>query len=270
MQRKYLLRKDPEDSRDYLFSEFLAGQKAQVLRDTDLSPKFPAIWDQLNLGACQSFAYLSVAYYLYFIRHGCFPAFGDPSFLFEYWNVRDADGTTDQDAGGTLLGSCKAGAKWGIAPATDWPYDISKLVSKPPQAAYDDAAQAGIKDATYHRVQSIDEVRQALSMGLPVYIGIKVYENFEAEKVMQSGIIPMPAGNILGGHALVIVGHHDNDEPSCKAAQFVEHVLIKRSAGNVKIRNSWGTGIGLQGTGYFRADFEVLEKLLMDMWVIVR
>ena len=80
----------------------------------------------------------------------------------------------------------------------------------------------------------------------------------------------MPTGQVLGGHALVIVGHHDNDEPRCKALSFLLSVFIKRSAGDVKIRNSWGTGIGRDGSGYFQCSYEVLERLLMDMWTIIR
>lgn len=56
----------------------------------------------------------------------------------------------------------------------------------------------------------------------------------------------------------------------CKAKDFMEHITIKKSKGHVKIRNSWGTGIGLGGSGYFQASYEVLEQLLMDTWVIVQ
>ena len=87
---------------------------------------------------------------------------------------------------------------------------------------------------------------------------------------MKTGIIPAPEGGGIGGHAMVIDSDKDNDEPRCKALSFVTSVLIKRSAGNFEIRNSWGTGIGLNVTGYFQCSYEVLEKLLMDMWVIIK
>jgi hypothetical protein len=89
-----------------------------------------------------------------------------------------------------------------------------------------------------------------------------LYENFELEETMKTGIIPVPKGGEIGGK--------DNDEPRCKALNFVTSVLIKHSAGNFEIRNSWGPGIGLNGTGYFQCSYEVLEKLLMDMWVIIK
>ena len=87
---------------------------------------------------------------------------------------------------------------------------------------------------------------------------------------MKTGIIPAPKGGEIGGHAMVIDGGKDNDEPRCKTLSFVTSVLIKHSTGNFEIRNSWGTGIGLNGTGYFQCSYEVLEKLLMDMWVIIK
>ena len=87
---------------------------------------------------------------------------------------------------------------------------------------------------------------------------------------MKTGIIPVPKGGEIGGHAMVIDSGKDNEEPRCKALSFVTSMLIKHSAGNFEIRNSWGTGIGLQGYGIFPMSYKVLEKLLMDMWVIIK
>jgi len=87
---------------------------------------------------------------------------------------------------------------------------------------------------------------------------------------MKTGIIPVPKGGEIGGHAMVIDGGMDNDEPQCKSLSFVTSVLIKHSAGNFEIQNSWGIGIGLQESGYFQGSYEVFEKLLMDMWVIIK
>ena len=257
---KYLLQKDPEDKRDYRFS---ALSPLPVLHDTDYSPKFPAVWDQGQLGSCQSHAVDAIDAY---IKGYSFI----PSHLFEYFNVRALEGTINEDAGGNLRDTCAALAANGVCDAEIWPYDIAKFAVKPPQDAYDNANKDNDKIYSYYRVTTIDQIRQALSAGHTPLIGIKVYENFEDQKTLDTGIIPEPRGALAGGHALVIVGHHDNQEPTCKAKSFIEHVFVKRSAGKVKIRNSWGTGIGVNGTGYFEASYEVLEKLLMDMWVIIQ
>lgn len=257
---KYLLQPDAPDVRDYRFSSLAP---AAVLHDTDYTERFPGIWDQGQLGSCQSHAINAIDAY---IKGYAFT----PSHLFEYYNVRALEGTVDQDAGGNLRDTCAALAANGVCDDAIWPYAVENFSEKPPQSAYDNANLDNDKIYTYYRVSGIDQIRQALSAGHTPLIGIKVYENFEQESTLQTGIIPKPAGSLLGGHALVIVGHHDDPSTGCKAKDFVDHVIIKKSKGHVKIRNSWGTGIGLDGSGYFQADYEVLEKLLMDTWVIVQ
>lgn len=259
MKYQYLLNKDSKDPRDFQFSALAA---VPLLHDTDYADKFPPIWDQGALGSCQSHAIDAIDAY---IKGYSFT----PSHLFEYYNVRVLENTVGQDAGGNLRDTCTALAANGVCDAAVWPYDIAKFADKPPQEAYDSANKDNDKIYTYYRVQSIDQIRQALSAGHTPLIGIRIYENFEMQSTLQTGVIPAPRGALLGGHALVIVGHHDAPSTTCKALDFLSHVFIRRSTGHVKIRNSWGTGIGLNGTGYFQCDYEVLERLLMDMWVIV-
>lgn len=260
MQHKYLLRPDAPDTRDYLFS---ALAPAPVLHDTDYTTKFPPIWDQGQLGSCQSHAIDAIDAY---IKGYAFT----PSHLFEYYNVRALMNTVSEDSGGDLRTTCQALANNGVCDAAVWPYNISRFADKPPQVAYDNANMDNDKIYTYYRVSGIDQIRQALSAGHTPLIGIRVYENLEAQDTLQTGLIPAPGGALLGGHALVIVGHHDEPSTGCKAKDFVDHVFIKKSKGHAKIRNSWGTGIGLDGSGYFLATYEVLDKLLMDTWVIVQ
>lgn len=259
MPHKYTLKKDPEDARDFTFSSLAP---VSILHDTDYTAKFPPIWDQGQLGSCQSHAIDAIDVY---IKGYAFT----PSHLFEYYNVRVIEGTVNQDAGGNLRDTCAALAKNGVCDSALWPYDISKFSVKPPLAAYDNANLDNDKIYTYYRVSGIDQIRQALSTGHTPLIGIRIYENFESQTTLQSGIIPAPGGALLVGHALVIVGHHDEPVSGCKAKEFIQHIFFKKSAGNVKIRNSWGTGIGLGGSGYFQASYEVLDQLLMDTWVIV-
>ncbi len=267
MRHKYLLRQDQPDARDYLFS---ALSPVPLLHDTDYTAQFPPMWDQGQLGSCQSHAIDAIDAY---IKKYAFT----PSHLYEYYNTRavmaaayNDQSILAQDSGGDLRSTCQALAANGVCDAAVWPYDTAKFADKPPQAAYDNANIDNDKIYTYYRVTSIDQIRQALSAGHTPLIGIRVYENFESESTLKTGIIPAPSGSLLGGHALVIVGHHDEPSTGCKAKDFVEHVFLKRSTGYVKIRNSWGTGIGLDGSGYFQCDYDVLEKLLMDMWVIVQ
>lgn len=256
---QYLLTKDPDDVRDYNFSGLAP---TTILHDSDYTNQFPPIWDQGQLGSCQSHAIDAIDAY---IKGYTFT----PSHLFEYYNVRAIENTVDRDAGGNLRDTCAALAVNGVCDGAIWPYAVENFSVKPPQEAYDNAKFTHDSICKYYRVTDIRQIRQALSAGHTPLIGIKIYENFEQASTLRTGIIPGPKGQLLGGHALVIVGHHDTTPPSCKCKEFIRSIFIKRSAGTVKIRNSWGTGIGLNGSGYFSATYEVLERLLMDAWVIV-
>lgn len=253
-RHKYLLRPDVREPGEKEFADYLKAGK--IPKDTDYRPGMPPVWDQGSLGACQSYAADAIDQYLKGYAY-------TPSHIFTYYNVRRVEGSpADQDIGGTLSGTCQAIRQYGVCNSEIWPNDNSQFAVQPSDAAYADGMAGNDQLAEFYRMESIDEARQALAQEQLPYIGIRIYENFETDSVMKSGVIPEPKGELLGGHALVIVGHHDNDAKRC--------IFSRKSKGYFLIRNSWGTGIGLNGSGYFRADYEVLEKLLMDMWVIAK
>ena len=275
-KHKYLLRPDVRQPGEKRFSDYLKA--VRVPQDTDYRPEMPPVWDQGDLGACQSYAADAIDQYIKGYAY-------TPSHIFTYYNVRKVEGSpADEDTGGTLSGTCRAVKQYGICNSAVWPNDNSRFAVEPSAAAYADGAAGNDGLEEFYRVESVNEARQALAAGHLPYIGIRIYENFETEETMESGIIPAPEGALLGGHALVIVGHHDN--PAASLSQVLRDLFAGRwpafwsglkglfrrrgSKGYFLIRNSWGTGIGLGGTGYFRADYEVLEKLLMDMWIVVR
>jgi C1A family cysteine protease len=259
MQRhKYLLKADlrnPEKEKN--FSDFLRVAPKSLPKSTDFRSNLPPIWDQGDLGACQSYAIDAIDQYIKGYKF-------TPSHIFTYYNVRKISGEpADEDTGGTLSDTCQAVKKYGICNSDIWPNDNSKFSIEPSTAAYKDGLDGNDNLVEFYRIDSVDQARQALAMGHLPYIGITVYENFETNEVMQSGIIPAPAGEVLGGHALVIAGYQDN-------SKLKSVFNSKHSAGSLIIRNSWGTGIGLNGSGYFKVSYEDFEKLVMDMWIIVK
>lgn len=275
---KYLLRPDVRKPNDKKFSDFLKVLK--VPQDTDYRSQMPPIWDQGQLGACQSYAADAIDQYIKGYSY-------EPSHIFTYYNVRKVEGNAaDEDTGGTLSGTCRAIKQYGICDSSVWPNNAKDFAVTPPKAAYEDGLAGNDALAEFYRVESVDEARQALAAGHLPYIGINIYENFETADVMRSGVIPEPSGMLLGGHAMVIVGHHDNvaaSRPNVWRNLFAGKVRafwsgLKRfftksgvaSKGYFLIRNSWGTGIGLNGTGYFRVSYEAFEQLVMDMWIIVK
>ena len=55
--------------------------------------------------------------------------------LFIYYNERDMEGTTDQDAGADIRDGIKSVNQTGACFESEWPYDISKFTQKPPAKA---------------------------------------------------------------------------------------------------------------------------------------
>lgn len=97
--------------------------------------------------------------------------------------------------------------------------------------------------ASHHRVNTyqlidLNSVKQCLSEGYPLWIGVPVFNSFvQNATAIQQGFIPMPDQweRPVGGHEMRVVGHSD-------------------SAGVLIIANSWGEGVGQKG--YFTMPYE--------------
>ena len=78
-----------------------------------------------------------------------------------------------------------------------------------------------------------------------------VYQSFESETVAKTGVVPMPSSHeqVLGGHCVVAVGYDDGKR------QFT-------------IRNSWGTGWGLNGYCLMPYEYLINPRLASDFWTI--
>ena len=99
--------------------------------------------------------------------------------------------------------------------------------------------------------QTLDQLKGCLAAGYPIVFGFSVYESFETQAVAKTGKVPMPKSKEkqLGGHAVLAVGYDDASK------RFI-------------VRNSWGTGWGLQG--YFTIPYDYLTdgNLADDFWTI--
>lgn len=80
----------------------------------------------------------------------------------------------------------------------------------------------------YVRLSSLQDVYDYLRLyDLPVFLGVMVYDSFM--QTGADGMVPAPAGNLLGGHAMRCVG--------------IRH-------GRVIVQNSWGTDWGAAGHAF--------------------
>ncbi|WP_243156437.1 C1 family peptidase [Clostridium sp. C8-1-8] len=260
INRKYVLKEDKFDGRDYYYKDHPSVKLLELPKSVDLREKMPPIYEQGQLGSCTANA--GCANEEYFINNRA-----ELSRLFLYYKERLIQGTVDEDSGASIRDICVALKNSGICEESFYPYDISKFTAEPSAAADQNALQYTIN--SYHRITSLEEVKQALASALPVLLGITVYESFE--NVGKDGFVPMPSffETMLGGHAVLLVGYVDNNWK--KQGDFSICGMIRKRRNNngyFILRNSWGTDFG--DKGYMYLPYEVFEKIKNDIWVIIQ
>jgi len=237
---------DRPDQRDHLYSAPLMELKT-LPSSVDLRSHCPSVYDQGQLGSCTANAIAAaIEFDLMKEKKHVF----QPSRLFIYYNERVIEHTVDSDSGAMIRDGIKSVSKQGDAPEKEWPYDISKFTVKPSAHVYSDAKKH--RAVQYQRVaQSLTQMKGCLASGYPFVIGFTVYESFESQEVAQTGVVPMPSPNeqTVGGHAVLVVAYDDSQQ------RFM-------------VRNSWGTGWGIQG--YFTMPYAYLTQsdLSDDFWTI--
>ncbi len=161
-----------------------------------------------------------------------------------YYVARQAAGTTETDSGAQIKDAVRALSRRGAVEESVWPYVAGEFAAKPP-AAVDKARRFRIADARL--LGSLDDVKRALAQNGPVVAGIAVFQSAMGAATTKTGVFPLPKDKeqIIGGHAIVIVGYDDQDR-------------------RVKFVNSWGAGWGDHGFGYVPYDY--LAKYMSDAW----
>lgn len=246
MNRIYNHIPDHFDPRDYWAHEKLV--LSDIVPSTfDLRPMLMRPYDQGQVGSCTGNATagaLELDQILLFPRESAFT----PDRLALYYNGRIAEGTTDQDAGAMLRDVVAGVATYGYKAETV--YDESKVTTAPTQADYDEMAKRKITNMMYARVQqNVNSIKQVVYSKRGVIIGFTVYASFE--RIGHDGIMKMPARReqVLGGHAVLIVGYDDHKQ--C----FI-------------VRNSWGDTWGQWGYFYAPYAYFTNPKLASDLWCI--
>ena len=240
MQNKiYGWKKQKEDVRDFKFTHNFTVEN--LPSSTDLRPKMPPVYDQGQLGSCTA---NSIAGLVEYDNPNL-----TPSRLFIYYNERAMEGTISQDAGANIRDGIKTINTIGVCSEKTVPYDITKFAKKPTKKAFTEALKN--KSVKYYAVNQTElDIIAALASGFPIAFGFEVKQSFESAEVAKTGIYqPKAHETILGGHAVEIAG---NDG--------INRMFL--------IRNSWGTGWGLQG--YFWMSYEEVlnAKVSSDFWVI--
>ena len=245
MQRQYGWKRQKKDSRDQVFS---ASEPILGLPPTsDLRSNFPPCYDQGRTSACTAHGIVGALQSAQFLA-------GIPqvmlSRLFLYYNERMMEGDPDKDAGAEIRDGIKACNLLGLLPEAKWPFDEAKVLIRPPDEAYTTALTDRIHFYATVDLRNTDHIKLALSHKIPVVFGFAVYSYFESAEMERNGILNMPAEgeSHLGGHCVLIVGHDDSEKMFW-------------------IRNSWGSGWGING--YFKMSYEyVNSNLCSDGWCL--
>jgi C1A family cysteine protease len=246
--RKLGWRPDLPDFRDHrvkLGSPFL--QAMDIPAAVDLRPQCSAVENQGQISSCTGNAIVGA---LEVLENKAGGALIDLSRLFVYWNERNLEGTTEQDAGAYIRDGIKVVASFGVCAETLWPYDETRWRERPSHEAFVNATKRRVTE--YARVtQDRNQIRSVLASGFPIVFGMTVYDSFLGEAVAATGVVPMPAASesCQGGHAVLAVGYDDAKDA-------------------VLVRNSWGADWGQ--AGYFWLPYVYLTNpdLASDLWVV--
>jgi C1A family cysteine protease len=243
MKRVYGWKKQPHDKRDFKCTLSVANLPALV----DLRPKMPPVYDQGQIGSCTANAIGGAIEYEHVKQ---FNTDLMPSRLFIYYNERAIEGTVKEDSGANIRDGIKSVNTQGVCPENLWPYNIKKFKTKPSKTCYSLALKdKALKYAVVS--QDLNSMKSVLASGFPIVGGFTVYESFESAEVAKTGMVPTPGKDeqILGGHAVMIVGYDD-------------------SKGCFIVRNSWSNTWGLSGYCYMPYAYWTNPDLASDFWNI--
>lgn len=247
-RRIYPLKKEKRDLRDYHFRSTLFKRPEDLPKEVDLRNQMSPVVDQGELGSCTANAIVSGLREFLLMRDQ--QRWTPLSRLFLYWYEREMEGSTNEDSGAVIRDGMKVLNKLGVCPEEDYPYIVSRFRDKPSREANMHALPYRINE--YHRVADFFALKAALAEGLPVVIGMQIYESFESSEVAATGKVPFPkksSERVLGGHAMLAVGYKD-----------------RGNSGHVIVRNSWGESWGDGGYCYMPYRMFRDPDCIMDMW----
>ncbi len=260
---------DVPDRRDIPFAAVFRVPR-KLPPGADLRAGCSAVEQQGNLGSCTAQALVGALEFLElktgsqvashkskvkYLRPATFDRrlspsrFADLSRLFVYYNERLAMGTVREDSGAMLRTGIKVLKKRGVCREALWPYRVARFAARPEAACYREAARHQV--TAYQRLETLNEMKACLAMGLPFVFGFSVYAHVMSAAVRRSGNIrlPKPRERLLGGHAVMAVGYRDKTR-------------------SLIFRNSWGADWGRAGYGAMPYAYLEDRSLSDDFWCI--
>ena len=235
------LRPQATDNADYIYQPVGTYLRPVVDLRTWASP----VDDQYDLGSCTANAVVNA--YELMVNQQRPELSAELSRLFVYYNVRQLDGTVEQDSGAYVRDGLKAVKTYGICTEALWPYRIDQFTVRPTEECYRDAESRKI--VNYQKIKSVGDILDALNNNRPVVFGITIFDPF-LDLNSANAIVVEPLTNKelqdQGGHAMCMVGYD----------LAKELFLAKNSYGD-----QWGN------RGYCWIPFDYMREYGYDMWV---
>lgn len=235
----------------YKASSNIKGQKLPP--KVDLRPHMTQVEDQKRLSSCTANA-VAGAYEYLAKKYLAKKAF-DVSRLFIYYNARLRTGKEIKDSGSHIQYAVDSLMKIGACREETWPYDQTKVNTKPHEKSFEAAANFKIEKTKFVPVR-LDDWKRCLAEGYPIVFGIALFPSFDTCN-KNKGVVPMPSPteasrSAHGLHAMLCVGYSD-----------VDKLFI--------VRNSWGEKWGDGGYCYMPYEYVINPKFNMgDCWIFGR
>lgn len=224
----------------------------QLPKKIDLREKFKVqIYDQGKTQSCTANA-LTAAYA---IRTCSQNKLNNPLYLsrlFIYYNERKMINQTNRDNGAYIKDGTKSLKDNGSCVEGLYPFDMKNLYCTPPSYCYDEALSHTTNSFEVDSSDYINQFKLALSNGIPIVVGVMVYDSFKSEETAKTGIVKLPntkSEKLLGGHAICIIGYDDEHK----------HFIFQ---------NSYSTTWGDKGYGYIPYDYLGDNNLTADCHVL--
>lgn len=233
--------KDVEYEEKPLEEKYTPSTHAVRHETVDLRKYFTPVRNQQKLGACTSFAVVSM-YEAMMNRNG---AEGEnvmsPGYLYYYSNIVNGR----PGGGSNFFEQIEILEKRGVCYEDLYGYEPEQRMDKPGEEAEKDAETHKVIKAQqiplvnfYNKVDAIKHNHElmtcALSEGYPVGISLKIYENFGSDGAFILHPDDTPDAKEEGWHAMVLVGYSEENK-----------FYI--------VRNSWGKDFGEDGYCYVPA-----------------
>lgn len=217
----------------------------------DLSAGCSSVKNQGGMGSCTAFASCAQMEYIAKSAQLLNPDDYFAERFFYYVERVDVDhGSASFDGGSSLTSATQAAKGYGCCLESTFPYNMN-YSEKPPSSAYAEAKayqviEAARVDESSDKQTVLSDVKTMLQQGVPLVIGFTCYSSLMGSDVAKTGIVPAPGGNVIGGHAILLVGYDD-------------------STRRLKFKNSWGANWGDHGYGYLPYDY-ILQGQASDFW----